>query len=222
MTKASKSAQPESDRFIVFSNAFRKHAHLLVAWGYSDTLSKIKSDNEEEPAITGYIAHSIKKRLRDGPPWCKHYFVRDDPPVEQEGCSGRKRPRVDMIIEANMKGRPEYVFEAKRLRKNGYGPSKYIGSEGMGCFITGRYASRYKESAMLGYVQSDSSDYWKAKVKAAIDKNATQLELNGLQQDITVIDDLPYEWFSVHTRQGLGSYVKIYHILLDCICRMPI
>ena len=59
-----------------------------------------------------------------------------------EGREGKKRPQPDLIIEGNMQGRPEYVFEAKRLKKNGFGVGKYLGSDGLGCFVSGKYAPR--------------------------------------------------------------------------------
>lgn len=220
MKKSSKTTQPEIDYFGIFSNAFRKHVHLLIIWGHSGAHPRIKSINEQEPSITGYIADSIKNRLRDVycPPWCKHYSVQDDPPVESEGRVGRRRRRADIIIESNVKGRPEFLFEAKRLRKNGYGVSKYVGSEGMGCFINSVYGSRYNETAMIGYVQSSSLDHWKSKIKETIDKNNVKLELKSVQQDITIIDEIQFEWFSEHARKAIGRDVKIYHILLDCTC----
>jgi hypothetical protein len=220
MTKSSKTTQPEIDYFGVFSNSFRKHVHLLIMWGHSDAHCRIESINEEEPSITGYIASSIKNRLRDinCPSWCKYYFVQDDPPVESEGRVGKRRRRADIIIESNVKGRPEFVFEAKRLRQNGYGVSKYVGSDGIGCFINGVYGSRYNETAMLGYIQSDSLNHWKSKIKETIDNNNANLELISAQQEITVIDEIQFEWFSEHARKAIGRPIKIYHILLDCIC----
>jgi hypothetical protein len=187
--------------------------------GYSDAVYRIKSNNEEETAITGYITNAIKNRMRDinCPSWCKYYFIQDDPPLESEGRTGKRRRRADIIIESNISGRPEFIFEAKRLRKNGYGIDKYIGEDGMGCFINGIYGARYDEVAMLGYIQSDSLVFWKTNISHEIEKNNKILELDGYQQDISVISDLPLEWISTHKRKGITHSVRIYHILLDCI-----
>jgi len=188
---------------------------LLIIWGHSDARQRIKSNSEEEPSITGYIVNSIKNRLRgdNTPSWCKYYSVQDDPPVESEGRIGKYRRRADIIIESNGRGRPEFVFEAKRLWQH---EDKYIGTEGMGCFIGGIYGSRYNETAMLGYVQSNSLEFWKTQVKEIIEKNKAKLELISVQQDIIVIDEIPYEWISEHDRTAIGRPVKIFHILLDC------
>ena len=181
------------------------------------TTSKIQSTNEEETNITGYITEAIRAQLRTiRPPWCVYYSVREDSPMAANGRSGRSRPRPDIIIETNLGGRPEYVFEAKRLRTNGFKANKYVDSDGMGCFISGLYASRYDEAAMLGYIQSDSLMHWKNQVKKTIDENAEQLCLKSPQYDDTVIDVFPLEWVSEHKRVNLGRPIAVYHILLDC------
>ncbi len=109
-------------------------------------------------------------------------------------------------------------FEAKRLRTNGYGVSRYTGLEGMGCFTEGIYASGYDEAAMLGYVQSNTPSQWKERVKTSIMKNKANLYLTSPQYDEIVIADFPLEWVSEHERKNdIDNSIKIYHILLDCI-----
>ena len=211
------STKPSEMYFGVYRSLFRLHVHQLIAWGHTSARNKIQSTNEEETNITGYVTEAIRAQLRTNrPPWCVYYFVREDSPVEANGRSGRSRPRPDIIIETNLGGRPEYIFEAKRLRINGFEASKYIDSDGMGCFISGRYAPRYDEAAMLGYIQSDSLTHWKDQVKKAIDENAEQLYLESPQYDKTVIDAFPLEWVSEHKRVNLGRSITICHILLDC------
>ncbi len=209
--------KPSEVYFGVYRSLFRRQVHQLIAWGHHNARYRIQSNNEEEPNITGYITEAIRARLvTNSPPWCVYYFVHEDTPKAASGRSGRFRPRPDIIIETNLGGRPEYVFEAKRLRTNGFGANKYIDSDGMGCFISGRYASRYDETAMLGYVQGDSLTHWKDQVTKAIDGNAKQLCLKSSQYDNTVIDVFPLEWVSEHERVNLGRSITIYHILLDC------
>ena len=169
---------PSGEYFGVYSDSFRKQVHQLIAWGHIDACQRIQSLDVDEPSITGFMTEAIQSRFRasDVPRWCTRYSVKDDPPVKAAGRSGRERPRADIIIEGNFQGRPEYVFEAKRLRKCGFGVNKYIDSGGMGCFISGLYASRYDEAAMLGYVQSDLLAHWQVQVKRAIDGNGSQLQ----------------------------------------------
>ena len=212
-----KSIEPNLSFFSIYPLTIKKQIHQLIAWGYEDSRIKIKSDNDEEPAISGFIVESIVDRLRalNCPAWCKYYFVQEDRPERVQGRSGKSRLKPDIVIEANFAGRPEYVFEAKRLRKNGYGVAKYVGPAGMGCFVSGLYAARYGEAAMLGYVQSGSLEHWKDEVKNAINKSETELELNLPQREVEIIDALPFEWVSEHRRESIGRTVTIFHILLD-------
>ena len=209
--------KPSEIYFGIYRTRFRWQVHQLIAWGHSSARHRIQSNNEEEPNITGYITEAIRARLiTNRPLWCQYYSVREDSPIEASDRSGRSRPRPDIIIETYLGGRPEYIFEAKRLRTNGFEASKYIDSDGMGCFISGRYASQYDEAAMLGYIQSDSLVHWKDKAKKTIDENAEQLYLESPQYDKTVIHVFPLEWVSKHKRVNLGRPIAIYHILLDC------
>ncbi|NIV00956.1 MAG: hypothetical protein GWN55_06460 [Phycisphaerae bacterium] len=212
-----KSLKPSQSIIKVFSPLFRIHAHHLIYLGYLDARPKMKS-GDDETSITGYITEAIQNRLEapDPPRWYKQYFVRDDPPIYTEGRTGRARLRLDINIEANWEGRPNYCFEAKRLRKKGFPVSKYVGSEGMECFVNGLYASRYPEAAMLGYIQSDSVEYWREEVMFEIDQKAEILHLKSPQQDVKIIEAFPIEWSSKHDRMNVGHPITIYHILLDC------
>ncbi|MCP4371273.1 MAG: hypothetical protein GY797_24630 [Deltaproteobacteria bacterium] len=213
-----KSPEPSQAIFQTFSPFFRRHAHLLIYLGYTDSHHRMKS-NDKEPAITGFITEAINNRFRtqkNPPRWYNHYSVKDDPPIEAEGRVGGERLRLDIIIEATWKGRPEYCFEAKRLRKNGFPSSKYVGESGMGCFINGLYASRYQEAAMLGYVQSDSVEQWRNKIRGEIDKKAKELRLIPPQRNEKIIDTFPFEWTSEHRRENISHPITIFHILLKC------
>ncbi len=213
-----KTSKPSARPFRPFVNVFRVQVRQLIARGYEDACRKARCTNEEEPAITGFITEAINDRFRspDCPSWSVHYSVHEDPPVEKEGVSGKSRPRPDIIIEGLFEGRPQYIFEAKRLRRGGYGVGKYVGSDGMGCFISGLYASRYVEAAMLGYVQSDSLVHWKGLIRKAIDRRESSLRLVPPQRDVIVIDAFPLEWCSEHQRDKTGCSITIYHLLLDC------
>lgn len=213
-----KTSKPSATYIDPFLDVFRLQVHQLIAWGYEDACHRTRCNKEQEPAITGFITEAINNRFRAPgcSKWCVHYSVHEDPPVEKEGVSGRSRPKPDIIIEANFEGRPQYIFEAKRLRRGGYGAGKYVGPDGMGCFISGLYASRYDEAAMLGYVQSDSLVHWKDVIKKAIDKGGSRLRLVPPQRDVVVIDAFPLAWFSEHKRDKAGHPITIYHLLLDC------
>jgi hypothetical protein len=216
MGSVSKTLAPNAPDFEVYVRAIKVHVRRLIAWGYQDARNLIKSDSEE-PSITGFIRDAINNRLRtDCPRWCNIYYVIEEQPVQIPGVTGKRRPRTDIIIGMTSHRRPEYIFEAKRLSKNGFGVEKYVGIDGLGRFVEGKYASRYSEAAMLGYIQTDSLALWQNKLKAAIDAKADELCLKSAQHDKVIIDDFPLEWVSIHDRKTLGYPIDIYHILLDC------
>jgi len=217
-TNTKMTTKPSEMYFGVYRSLFRLHVHKLIAWGYDGAHHMIGSTNEKEPNITGFIKVAIRNRLiTNDPPWCVYYFVSEDTPIEAINRVGRSRPRPDIIIETSTGSRPEYIFEAKRLRKNSHGQDKYIDTDGMGCFISGLYAAEYDEAAMLGYVQSDSLSHWQNLIKKAIESNVKLLCLRPPQVDETVDGIFPLEWVSEHDRYSQGRPIRLYHILLDCI-----
>ncbi len=216
-----KSSTPDPSIFQPWKVAFRKNAHTLINVGYSACHTKIANDKHEEEHITEFIVCGIKNWMRapDHPSWSKYYSVHEEAPVSDKGSHGKSRPRTDIFIElGSHPQRPEYVFEAKRLRTNGYGAGKYTGEGGMGCFTEGIYAEGYNEAAMLGYVQSDTLSEWKKRVMKSVTENAVSLYLQSTQYDEVVISDFPLEWVSEHTRtKAIGKPIRIYHVLLDCM-----
>lgn len=193
---------------------------MLINVGYTAGRAKIATNKHKEEHITEFIVSGIKDwmRRRDRPPWSKYYSVHEEAPVSRKGKHGKSRPRTDIFVELGSRlERPEYVFEAKRLRTNGYGVSRYTGLGGMGCFTEGIYASGYDEAAMLGYVQSNTLIEWKEHVRKSIMEKGVNLYLKSPQYDEVVIAEIPLEWVSEHERHnGKDRSVRIYHILLDC------
>jgi hypothetical protein len=216
-----KSNTPDPSHFQPWNVAFRKNAHMLINAGYSAGRTKITTNKHNEEHITELFVRGIKDWMRRAscPSWCKFYSVHEEAPVSGKGSHDKSRPRTDIFIELGSRlGRPEYVFEAKRLRTNGFEAGKYTGVEGMGCFTEGIYAGGYDEAAMLGYVQSNTLIEWKKRVKKSITENAASLYLQSAQYDEVVIPDFPLEWVSEHERHNCnGRSIRVYHILLDCL-----
>lgn len=215
-----KTTKPTQEYFGPLVRSFREKVHYLIALGYREAVHRAKqNDVKDETALTGFICEAIETIFRrlDAPCWCMYYSIHDDPPTEDNKQHGRKRPRPDIIVEGHFSGRPQYVFEAKRLSRNGHEVGKYIGTDGLGCFVSGTYARRYDEVGMLGYVQSDTLVYWKDKIRSNLEKRADEscILLQSPQQDVCVIDELPTEWISKHRRPNVGRPIVIYHILLN-------
>lgn len=134
---------PSSSFSHAYSASIKDHIWQLIAWGYTDSRSRVSSTAVPEPDITGFIAEAINKRfkLRNAPKWSKSYSVHENKPEPSTTArAGNSRLKPDIVIQIHVSGRPEFSIEAKRLKSNGFPVSKYIGREGMGCFISENYA----------------------------------------------------------------------------------
>lgn len=200
---------------------FRRDAHQLLVWGHQEALPQIHCNLTEEE-ITGLIVEAMREKLKDPTipeRFYDRYSVGEEKPLAVEGRTGKRRRKLDIVVESNLprESRPEYVFEAKRLRKNGYPIGKYVGEDGLQCFIKGVYASQYPEAAMVGYVQSDATSYWESELKRSFDEDLHKdLCIIQLLQKVQVLSFIiPDVWVSEHERVT-GSSIAIYHIFFDC------
>lgn len=201
-----------------YDYGFRQDAHQLLAWGYQDALPQIYFNLTEEE-ITGLIAEAMEKRLDNPstPEKFDRYSVDEEKPIAVEGRKGKKRRRLDLVVvSGHSRPRPKYIFEAKRLRKNGYPIGKYVGEDGLQCFIKGVYASQYSEAAMIGYVQSDAASYWESELKRSFHRDLNNdLRIIQLLQKFQVLSSISDTWVSKHERV-IGSSITVYHIFFNC------
>lgn len=206
-------------------SAYRQHVHTLLVWGYTDSRPRVQAKHDE-PAITGFIAEAIQNRLDaiDSPSWCDQIGIKDDPPIPGGGRTGRKRWRPDLIFESvERRPRPKYHFEAKRLR-NQQSINDYLGKDGLGCFLSGRYAHESDEAGMLGYIQCDNISTWVERLQLAIDQDfqdKNEFLLLSPQRNIQVVNAFPKEWMSKHDRHT-GRNIVIHHLLLDYCITTPV
>ncbi len=195
--------------------AFRRHCHKFIAVGYEQAISRIQNGPDEETDITGYLCEAIDEWFRAHAQDSSCFFVRDDPPIGGTARTGKRRLRTDIIISFAAGNRPEFFFEAKRLHRTKASASRYSGLDGLGCFITGRYANRYHEVAMIGYVQTDTMQHWHTALQSKVEKDWHELKIESIEKSVFFSDAFPLEWASLHRREGLMP-VKVFHILLDC------
>jgi len=190
----------------LFWNAFRKDAFQLIAWGYTDIHGIITPD-DEETYITGDLTNAIANRLKQGnlPDRFDRYDAQEEVYVTIDGKRGKNRPRLDIVVKTTGKTRFEYIFEAKRLKTNGYSIGKYIGEDGVGCYTSSRYAEDMHEAGMIAYIQNKDVAYWTDQLSSKLD-----VELNT--EDI--INELPVTYKSQHLREE-NSPIDIFHIFLD-------
>jgi hypothetical protein len=198
-----------------YDYGFRRDAHQLLAWGHQDSLSQIHCDLMEEE-ITGLIVEAIEQRFNDPatPERFDRYSVTEEKPISVEGRTGKNRRRLDLVVVSGYnRPRPKYIFEAKRLRKNGYPIGKYIGEDGLQCFSKGVYASQYPEAAMVAYIQSDTASYWEKELKRSVKGDCSCTKQPS--EKVPLVESIPDVWISEHQREQNISII-VYHIFLNC------
>lgn len=195
-----------------YEEIFITQAHKLVALGYESLIPQDYVDTEEE-TITGALVSAIRHLCDNpsAPAWLDVFNVREELPVNTPHLTGKRRPIVDIEIEySQYRPRPRLSFEAKRLGPKHGGPA-YLGAEGLGRFLTGKYAADSRAGAMLGYVQQGQPAEWAKKIGQAIAKNATQLALRPSSpwSPHPLAPRLRHTYRSGHDRPTLGSPIEI-------------
>lgn len=210
----------DQEWFNMYWPAFRRHVHELLAWGYEDARRRIGADHKEE-TITGFIAEAIQERLEatDCPRWCEQYALKENNPVPGAGLTGKDRKVPDFIFEHTVPPRPQYIFEAKRLRPDRKYREAYYFNSGLKRFLTEKYASKYREAGMICYIQCDTRDKWIHRLKEYLNKDQAngndELRLRSPLRDEQISQAITNEWVSEHVRDG-GHEIAIYHITFDC------
>lgn len=209
-----------SDAWDLYRDAFRLHAHQLLAWAYGDVRPSLHP-GLDEPSITGLLGDAMQARL-DSPEISveyDRYVVGDQVPVSPSGQLGNDRLRLDLcLIRTQVRPRIRYIFEAKRLRTNGFSIGKYVGQSGMGDFIECRYGADCPEAAMVGLFQDKNAAYWHRELHRIFDEGS--LEILEKLQPALVLDSFPNELQSVHQRKEAGP-IHLFHIFLDCTTVSP-
>lgn len=150
------------------------------------------------------------------PDWADHFAVHDDPAVNDGIRLGKDRNRIDIRVDsATPRPGTSFSFEAKRLA-SGFPVSKYLGREGLGCFLSGEYARDDDDAGMIGYVQENDTAVWTAAIQDAIEADSDSYEVTDVGALQTHrFPGGPLECFaSVHTRKAVGRPIMIYHSLL--------
>ena len=199
---------------------FRRHCHELIATGYNRIRGERHSKSEED-FITQRIKEEIKAAQREKalPRWADRYFVTDQAPVSAPDRVGKDRPKIDIEIESTeSRDRPVFHFEAKRLRReDSHSVSEYVGPAGLGSFLAGLYGRTGHEGGMLGYVQSESPEYWARAIERKLQRYPNEghcLTGDGSWSAVRLIPAFEHTYSTRHDRPRLG-HINIYHSLLD-------
>jgi len=207
----------------IYYAAFSRHAVHLILLGYG-RLTASEWSEADEVTITGELTQATRAAIEseDAPDWAVHFAVHDDPPVKADDRTGKGRPRVDIILERTERGRhPRYHFEAKRLYREG-SDRDYLGDDGLGCFLSGRYAKDENEACMLGYVQSEEETIWAGRISDRLQGSSAMYRIceGGSWQDYdSVLVKLQTlrnigSYRTRHNRRGPLGAITITHLLL--------
>jgi hypothetical protein len=217
------SLAPEWQEYVT---VLREDAHQLLAWGYADVRVKL-SAAQDEYEITGLLADGIDARINSlsTPFHFTLYAIHNERPITRGGRLGKKRPRIDIQIErCGIRPKRFFTFEAKRLRNDAVcdvarSMRDYLGTDGIGRYLTGYYASDDDEAAMIGCVQALNCNFWLEEIRNAFGKDAAN---GGVLYGVLkapavagVIAEFPEEQVSNHKRSS-GLPIQIFHLLLDC------
>lgn len=217
------SLAPEWDDYLV---ALREDAHQLLAWAYADVRRLLTTANDEYE-MTGFLRDGMDARINSPltPDRFLMYAVHNEKPTSPAGELGKNRPKLDLQIE-RCGARPKrfFTFEAKRLRDDAASSvtdtmREYLGTRGIGRFVSRHYAPESLEAAMLGCVQAHNAEFWFDRVDVAFRADALK---GGLLfaamaplKSANVIEDLPDERVSVHSRLD-DVPIQIFHLFIDC------
>jgi hypothetical protein len=209
-----------------YLNELREDAHQLLSWGYSDIRSQL-AIAKDEYEITGLLADGMEARIDSPatPERFMYYSVHNERPISPGDELGKQRPKLDIQIQRNnVRPKPHFTFEAKRLRDDGICSindtmRKYLGGEGIGRFLIDYYSAESMEAAMLGCIQAHDAEFWFEKVSLAFDADTINggvlYALTSPLEYAHVIADFPDERMSGHMRNS-GSEIKLFHLFIDC------
>lgn len=152
----------------VYEDVFVRRSHELVAMGHA-RLAAADLAKLEETDITGKLCGAMNAVLDavDAPEWSTVLTVVDDQPESVADKTGKRRPRTDVCVRC-INPRPEhrFRFEAKRLNAKA-ALVAYLGDEGMLALVRGYYGD-LPYAGMIGYVQTDTCDGWRDRIKGAL------------------------------------------------------
>ncbi|MDA3791853.1 MAG: hypothetical protein PF503_25570 [Desulfobacula sp.] len=201
-----------------YQKAFREKVFKLLNMGYNRLDAASLKDSEEED-ITGEIVRKINEILEDrgSPPWVSSFAVHEDPMINEPGRRGKRRKRIDIEFEWVCHGpRHRYPFEAKRLCSNTHPIGKYLGSAGLGEFLSGNYARGKLEAGMIGYVQSNTPKSWAEKAQKKFEKEPELVKAcsDGNWTSTTIIGEFSHCFHSKHHRITDKRPIILYHVFL--------
>jgi hypothetical protein len=193
-------------------------SHQILKLGY-DLLDPSSLATSEEEVITGRLTKAMQDSLEDleAPLWMKHFWAVEETRVNDGEREGKHRRRIDIeVIEQRRGPRPRFRFEAKRLRDS-ESRREYLGNDGLGCFLDGRYAASDPDAGMLGYVQEGTEADHLIMISGALLKDPARFGVvqDGGWKEHRQVKGLA-TYASAHHRIGGLPRIVVFHTLLNC------
>lgn len=117
----------------------------------------------------------------------------------------RFKPSNIVVERSGVNPRPQFHFEAKRLYRSD-SLAEYVGDDGMGCFLSGKYAKDEPDAGMIGYIQSETPEVWAARLRCRLaDASWTEHAFDA---------SFSHSYRSAHLRAGRSF--ELFHVLLAC------
>ena len=209
---------PGSERY---RRRFLSHVHHLIGQGFRD-LSRGELKAQDETIITGLLTSSIEDYLDSprSPRWAERYFIQDERHLNDSERKGKRRLRVDFeLTSSHHRPRPRFQIEAKRLKSpEAQSLAAYLGEDGLGSFLSRRYAKDQPWAGMMGYVQTDTVDQWADRVGTALGDRPADFSVAPETEIFfqQVFDPLlPDAYRSDHLRED-SPPIEIHHLFLRC------
>jgi hypothetical protein len=186
---------------------------LLATWERLE----FPNDVRLEPRITNLFNQAIEDEYtRQDKAWYVHPEIKEADPV-----TGKEVSRTDIrLYHRDIPGQKLYfALEAKRIHaesgdgtRGGYG--EYVGTDGMMCFITGKYSRAARFGGMLAYVMDGDLGRAAQGVANAIRNGASRLKLvaDGDYRPSKLMPCHPWNGETQHERSN-GSF-GMFHLLL--------
>lgn len=199
--------------------SFVKQSHVLLAEGF-ERLDRRKIGELDEESISGRLSEAIQKYTEapGAPLWATRFAIHNEAPSNRGPHQGKRRPRIDLLLQRTEPGpHPRLYFETKRLYRSD-SAARYVGDDGVGCFISGHYASDCTDAGMVGYVQRESVAAWSNRIETRMKKMRRSLRIVGsgaVWIEETFDTRLSPAYKSTHLRTD--DTVTIHHSFLDCI-----
>ncbi len=206
-----------SDNKAHYRTSLVNRSHQVLKMGY-DLLDPASLAASEEEAITGRLTKAMQDALEnlEAPLWAKNFWAVEETRVNDSEREGKRRLRIDIeVIEHRRGPRPRFRFEAKRLR-NSASRREYLGHDGLGCFLDGRYAASDPDAGMLGYVQEGKVTDHVAELCDSLlhDPSRFRVAQDGGWKEHRLVKGLQ-TYASSHQRTGGLPGILIFHTLLN-------